>query len=64
MVSALPYDEDEKFWNEDYKETNGNRVPVFEYDYVAAKTFSRTGVSAVTACSIPNSGHISIWSRR
>ena len=39
MVSALPYDEDEKFWNEDYKETNGNRVPVFEYDYVAAKTF-------------------------
>lgn len=39
LVSALPYDEDEKFWNEDYKETNGNRVPVFEYDYVAAKTF-------------------------
>ena len=39
VVSALPYDEDEKFWNEDYKETNGNRIPVFEYDYVAAKTF-------------------------
>lgn len=28
------------------------------------RPFSRTGVSAVTACSIPNSGHISIWSRR
>ena len=28
------------------------------------RLFSKTGVSAVTACSIPNSGHISIWSRR
>ena len=60
LVSALPYDEDEKFWNEDYKETNGNRVPVFEYDYVAAKTFFQNRGIGRYPCSIPNSGHISI----
>lgn len=40
LVSALPYDADEKFWIEDSKvDARGNTSPVFEYDYVAAKTF-------------------------
>ncbi len=63
-VSALPYDEDEKFWNEDYKETNGNRVPVFEYDYVAAKTFFPEPGYLPLPPARYQTLDISIWTRR
>lgn len=40
LVSALPYDDDEKFWIEDAKvDSHGNSTPTFEYDYVAATAF-------------------------
>ncbi len=40
VVSALPFEEDEKFWIEEEKlDREGNKKKVFEYDYVAARNF-------------------------
>ena len=39
MVPALPYEEDEKFWIVTETDTKNGPRKVFEYDYVAAKTF-------------------------
>ena len=40
VVSAMPFEEDEKFWIESEKsDKNGNTVRTFEYNYVAAQNF-------------------------
>lgn len=40
VVSAMPFEEDEKFWIEDEKfDKNDNKTRTFEYNYVAARNF-------------------------